>query len=94
LHTNAADFAATERLLFATEQKAGLSNGIHLRFPEQFNNGSPHNVQAGQQADLSKVFAYYEEQRQQGEQERLAKHKDGKIRTVYDTAPEGVTALP
>ncbi|KKY24932.1 putative nadh-ubiquinone oxidoreductase 178 kda subunit [Phaeomoniella chlamydospora] len=99
LHMKAVEQAAFDKQLFKTEDKTGLSRGINLRHPEQFNNGSPYNVSAGQSgADLSKLVAYYREKNEQAEDLRTSKVRDnnGKVRSVYETTPiEGaVKATP
>lgn len=48
------------------------------------NAGSPWNVVAGSQADLSKVVAHYERKNKEMEEARVAKMKDGKVVSLYD----------
>ncbi|KAL0257412.1 hypothetical protein SLS55_008224 [Diplodia seriata] len=57
LHTDAIEQAAFDRHLFLNSTPR---RHVDLTFPEAFNTGSPYNVPAGSQADLTKVIEHYE----------------------------------
>lgn len=51
-----------------------------------FNVGSPWNVVAGEgSANLEELVKHYENQREKQESARVARMRDGKVVTVYDS---------
>ncbi|KAL1965983.1 hypothetical protein VTN77DRAFT_4923 [Rasamsonia byssochlamydoides] len=81
IRTAALEKAAVDRHLFIS---APGKEYIELKDPELFNSGSPYNVPAGSQADLSAVAAYYHKKNQEMEERRVARMKDGKVVSIYD----------
>ncbi|PGH10779.1 hypothetical protein AJ79_05252 [Helicocarpus griseus UAMH5409] len=83
LHTKAIEQAAIDRQLFHSQHEAVR---IELSCPEIFNTGSPINVPAGNgSADLTKVVAHYQEKNRKTEEDRVARMKDGKVISLYDS---------
>jgi len=52
-----------------------------------FNAGSPWNQAVGQGADMRPLEEHYRKVRAQAEEERIARMKDGKVVSVYDSPP-------
>ncbi|RMZ90309.1 hypothetical protein DV736_g2446, partial [Chaetothyriales sp. CBS 134916] len=74
--------ALDDRSLF---NNAETDYSVDLRFPEQFNVGSPINVIPGEsRANLEELRAFYSKKYKAAEERRLAKVKDGKVILVDD----------
>ncbi|CAK4032039.1 Hypothetical predicted protein [Lecanosticta acicola] len=78
-HTKAVEQAAADRVLFLNESNQNVRH-VDLRFPEQFNAGSPWNVPAGHgSADLSELIAKYEKEAYAENEKKLQQLKENKI---------------
>ncbi|TGO19340.1 hypothetical protein BPAE_0346g00110 [Botrytis paeoniae] len=68
LHVSMLEQAAFDRNLFQTV--VGSAH-VNLKFPEQFNTGSPWNVPAGHRArDMEKLVAHYEKFNKENEEKK------------------------
>ncbi|RAL61685.1 hypothetical protein DID88_002753 [Monilinia fructigena] len=68
LHVSMLEQAAFDRNLFQSDPG---SAHVNLRFPEQFNTGSPWNVPAGHRArDLETLVAHYEKINKESEEKK------------------------
>ncbi|KAA8573771.1 hypothetical protein MFRU_001g03060 [Monilinia fructicola] len=68
LHVSMLEQAAFDRNLFQSDTG---SAHVNLRFPEQFNTGSPWNVPAGHRArDLETLVAHYEKINKESEEKK------------------------
>ncbi|MCJ1448362.1 MAG: hypothetical protein MMC23_008877 [Stictis urceolatum] len=70
IHTKALEQAAFDRTLF--HESEGAKN-VNMKFPDQFNFGSPYSVHAGHQADLSAVIKHYKEQNRKMDEQIAAR---------------------
>lgn len=50
------------------------------------NTGSPMNVPAGHEADLSEVISFYNNRNKKMEEARRSRMQDGKVQSIYDHA--------
>ncbi|APA05900.1 hypothetical protein SS1G_01706 [Sclerotinia sclerotiorum 1980 UF-70] len=68
LHVSMLEQAAFDRNLFQSDTG---SAHVNLRFPEQFNTGSPWNVPAGHRArDMEQLVAHYEKFNKENEDKK------------------------
>ncbi|KIW56614.1 hypothetical protein PV05_05262 [Exophiala xenobiotica] len=83
IHTTMLEQAAWDRQLFSANARD--ESGPSLRNPESFNFGSPYNVSAGRDtADLSALAKFYQDEKEEAEQQRIERLKRNKGRSVYD----------
>ncbi|KAK0925028.1 hypothetical protein LTR91_004218 [Friedmanniomyces endolithicus] len=79
IHTQMIEQAASDKLLFINEASHG-PRLVDLRFPEQFNIGSPYNVPAGQgSANLDHVIAKFERESYADNERKLQQLRDNKV---------------
>ncbi|KZZ89819.1 hypothetical protein AAP_04170 [Ascosphaera apis ARSEF 7405] len=83
IHTLAAEKAAFDKHLFA-----GCKSDMNLELstPDLMNTGSPMNVPAGHEADLSEVISFYNNRNKKMEEARRSRMQDGKVQSIYDHA--------
>ncbi|CZT17296.1 related to NADH-ubiquinone oxidoreductase 17.8 kDa subunit [Ramularia collo-cygni] len=79
LHTQAMEQAAADRSLFIHEAN-NTTRHVDLRYPEQFNHGSPWNVPAGQgSANLDVLIAKYEKEAFAAQEEKLQQLRENRV---------------
>ncbi|KAK0265341.1 hypothetical protein LTR91_010575 [Friedmanniomyces endolithicus] len=79
IHTQMIEQAASDKLLFINEASHG-PRLVDLRFPEQFNVGSPYNVPAGQgSANLDHVIAKFERESYADNERKLKQLKENNV---------------
>ncbi|KAF2146663.1 uncharacterized protein K452DRAFT_262664 [Aplosporella prunicola CBS 121167] len=86
LHVEALEAAAHDRHLFFNST---ARRHVDLNFPEAFNTGSPYNVPAGSQADLSKVIAHYEKQNFEEQARKLEALANGTLKAEQSASGIG-----
>lgn len=72
---------------YGTVPASKVTNGNTNTTCRMFNAGSPWNQAVGQGADMRQLEEYYGRVRAQAEEERIARMKDGKVVSVYDSPP-------
>ncbi|TKA82747.1 hypothetical protein B0A55_01113 [Friedmanniomyces simplex] len=78
-HTHAIEQAASDKLLFLNEVRNGPKL-VDVRFPEQFNAGSPWNVPAGQgSANLDHVIAKFEKENFAENERKMRQLREDKV---------------
>ncbi|KAK5691435.1 hypothetical protein LTR97_011428 [Elasticomyces elasticus] len=78
-HTHAVEQAASDKLLFINEIRNG-PRFVDLKFPEQFNAGSPWNVPAGQgSANMDQVIAKFEKASYEENARKLQQLRDNQV---------------
>ncbi|KAK3072796.1 hypothetical protein LTR53_006168 [Teratosphaeriaceae sp. CCFEE 6253] len=79
LHTHAVEQAASDKLLFIGEA-SNSPRLVDVRFPEQFNIGSPWNVSAGHGgANVDHLIAKYEKEAFEANARKLQQLRDDKV---------------
>ncbi|WPG97406.1 Hypothetical protein R9X50_00018100 [Acrodontium crateriforme] len=88
-HTQAMEQAAADRVLFQNE--ASRSNRVvDLKYPEQFNGGSPWNVPAGHgSTNIDKVIAKYQEENYTENEKRFQQLRENKVPREQPFEPLG-----
>ncbi|KAF2498303.1 NADH-ubiquinone oxidoreductase-like protein, partial [Lophium mytilinum] len=76
IHTKALERAGADRNLFIHSKG---QQTVDLKFPEQFNFGSPYNVPAGSSVNLDKLIAKYEKENYGAQEAKLQALKDGSL---------------
>jgi hypothetical protein len=76
LHVRLVEEAGRDRQLFLHAQG---SETVELQFPDQFNVGSPYNVSAGSQVDLTKVIQKYQREANEENERKLQQLRDGTL---------------
>ncbi|KAB2577745.1 Nadh-ubiquinone oxidoreductase kda subunit [Lasiodiplodia theobromae] len=91
LHTDMIEQAAFDRHLFLNSTPR---RHVDLTFPEAFNCGSPYNVPAGSQADLSKVIEHYEKVNYEENAKKLEALKNGTLKAEQPPSKLGSGKAP
>ncbi|GME22362.1 hypothetical protein GTA08_BOTSDO02680 [Neofusicoccum parvum] len=86
LHTDMIEQAAFDRNLFLNSTPR---RHVDLNFPEAFNTGSPFNVPAGSQADITKVVAHYEQKNYEENAKKLEALKNGTLKAEQSPSQLG-----
>jgi len=78
-HTRAMEQAAADRSLFIHEAN-NTTRHVELKYPEQFNHGSPWNVPAGQgSVNLDVLIAKYEKEAFEAQEEKMRQLKENRV---------------
>ncbi|KAF2196882.1 hypothetical protein GQ43DRAFT_444728 [Delitschia confertaspora ATCC 74209] len=77
MHVRMIEQAGRDKALFL---HAKPTDTVELRFPDQFNVGSPYNVSAGSQVNLSKVIAKYEREAYADNEQKLEDLRNGTLK--------------
>ncbi|KAK5127040.1 hypothetical protein LTR85_008399 [Meristemomyces frigidus] len=92
MHTQMIEQAAADRNLFLNESQS-THRRVDLRFPEQFNVGSPWNVPAGQgSANIDHVIAKYEQEAFAENDRKLQQLRENKVPSEQPFEP--LTKMP
>ncbi|KAF4309081.1 hypothetical protein GTA08_BOTSDO02680 [Botryosphaeria dothidea] len=91
LHTDMIEQAAFDRNLFLNTTPR---RHVDLTFPEQFNTGSPYNVPAGSQADITKVVEHYEKVNYEENARKLEALKNGTLKAEQPPSKLGSGSAP
>ncbi|KAF2726871.1 hypothetical protein EJ04DRAFT_506594 [Polyplosphaeria fusca] len=90
MHVQMIEQAGRDRVLFFN---SAPSEHVPLKFPEIMSHGSPYNVVAGSQADISHVIAKFRKEQMEDEARKLEDMKNGTLK-AEQPVPERVPKKP